>query len=332
MQVAISRSCRSPTAQRFAAQSNSIKKSYATIIWNKVPFKIYLSRVLARAAHQVPNQLITSFERPARQVRLSAALNRQAQATETDYAAILEQMKILQNKASNRWTAALLLIISLVAFAGLGRQFMSWGTAVMIVSVLLIHELGHFFAMKLFRYRNTKMFFIPFFGAAVSGQHYNVPGWKKVIVSLMGPVPGIWLGIALGIAGIITDQRGLLNFSLMMLLLNGFNLIPLLPLDGGWVLHTVLFSHHSLLDIAFRVLAAACLLMLSIMTRERVWMFIAIGMGMGLPLAHKTAKIVQQLRKAGWRPLSADDQTISPPVAHDLISRVSRRLSQDVWQ
>ena len=35
--------------------------------------------------------------------------------------------------------------------------------------------------MRLFRYSNVKMFFIPLLGAAVSGRHYNVPGWKKVV-------------------------------------------------------------------------------------------------------------------------------------------------------
>ena len=56
--------------------------------------------------------------------------------------------------------------------------------------------------MRIFHYRNLRMFFIPLFGAAVTGRNWNVPGWKKALVSLAGPLPGIALGIFLGVAGI----------------------------------------------------------------------------------------------------------------------------------
>jgi hypothetical protein len=45
--------------------------------------------------------------------------------------------------------------------------------------------------MRIFHYRDVRMFFIPFFGAAVSGRHYNIAGWKKAVVSMMGPVPAL---------------------------------------------------------------------------------------------------------------------------------------------
>jgi len=47
----------------------------------------------------------------------------------------------------------------------------------------------------------VRMFFIPLMGAAVSGQNYTAPAWKKVLVALAGPLPGIIVGIALGCAG-----------------------------------------------------------------------------------------------------------------------------------
>ena len=36
-----------------------------------------------------------------------------------------------------------------------------------LVGVLFVHELGHWVAMRVFGYRNLKMFFIPFFGAGL---------------------------------------------------------------------------------------------------------------------------------------------------------------------
>ena len=48
-----------------------------------------------------------------------------------------------------------------------------------LVGVILFHELGHFAGMKLFGYRDVKMFFIPFLGAAVSGRRDRWPGGRK---------------------------------------------------------------------------------------------------------------------------------------------------------
>src|SRR5262249_11968035 len=66
-----------------------------------------------------------------------------------------------------------------------------------LVAVLFIHELGHFAGMKLFRYRDVKMFFIPFFGAAVSGRKGRVAGWKEAVVLLLGPLPALLAGTVL---------------------------------------------------------------------------------------------------------------------------------------
>jgi len=38
-----------------------------------------------------------------------------------------------------------------------------------LIIVLLIHEMGHFLLMKLFKYDNVRMLFIPLMGAFVQG-------------------------------------------------------------------------------------------------------------------------------------------------------------------
>ena len=137
-----------------------------------------------------------------------------------------------------------LLILTSVAFVAVGMLIWPWQFVAMLVPVLLFHELGHWLAMKWFGYRNVRMFFIPFLGAAVQGSHHNIAGWKKVVVSMMGPVPGILLSPLLLWIGYSTDQPYLYTVAAVTLMLNAFNLLPVIPLDGGWVFHNVLFCRH----------------------------------------------------------------------------------------
>lgn len=65
---------------------------------------------------------------------------------------------------------AILLLVSLGLFAATGLLHASWMSVTVLVVVLLIHELGHWLGMKYYGYRNLQMFFIPFFGAAVTGK------------------------------------------------------------------------------------------------------------------------------------------------------------------
>jgi Zn-dependent protease len=157
---------------------------------------------------------------------------------------------------------ALLLIGTLVLFlvgaAASSGGAIALGRLTMIVGVLLFHELGHFVGMRAFGYRDVRMFFIPFFGAAVYGQRRGVARWKQAIVLLLGPVPGIAVGVVLAT---VNTQSGLLpEIASMLLIVNGLNLLPVEPLDGGRLFHLLFFSRNRYLEIVFLVLAAAALL------------------------------------------------------------------------
>jgi membrane-associated protease RseP (regulator of RpoE activity) len=172
------------------------------------------------------------------------------------------------------------------------------------------------------------MFFIPFLGAAVSGQNYNVPGWKKALVSLAGPVPGIVLALVLALVGFVLGNATMLKVAQVAAILNGLNLLPVLPLDGGWLLHAVLFSRHHLLDTAFRVLAGLALVGGSMATGDKVLLFFGIFMLAGVPVAYRQARIVTELRAANVPTASADAQTIPTVVADAILDRVKVAFPQ----
>ena len=150
----------------------------------------------------------------------------QAQASGLENAEVLAELQKLQEQKPS-WSATFpILILSLILFVIIGVARWNWQFTVLIIPVLLFHECGHWAAMRMFHYRNLRMFFIPLFGAAVTGHHWNVPGWKKALVSLAGPLPGIALGIFLGVAGIAWKMLLLSKAALLLIFINGFNLLP----------------------------------------------------------------------------------------------------------
>jgi Zn-dependent protease len=243
---------------------------------------------------------------------------------------VLEAIDRQQRKQTGWVSGSLILLVSLGVFVGLGVKAWSWGFVLLLLPVLLFHELGHFAAMKLFGYRNLRMFFIPFLGAAVSGRNYNVAGWKKVIVFLMGPVPGILAGSALGICAMLLHQDMLVKVSLIALLLNAFNLLPVLPLDGGWIAHTIVFSRHWLADVLFRAAAAGALLLVGVFSHDRWVIVIAVFMLLGLPVSIKVAQVVRDLRREGFMPASPDDQTIPPYAAEVIVAKLKSVMPANV--
>lgn len=232
------------------------------------------------------------------------------------FAAVYGEIQRLANRKAS-WTSGLLILLATAGiFLATGIQGIPWRPLLLVVGVLFVHELGHFAAMSAFGYRNLRMFFIPFLGAAVTGQHYNVAGWKKAIVSLAGPVPGIVLGAL--IAVLAPSHWPTAYFAAIALIgINAFNLLPIMPLDGGQLMHAVLFSRHPALDVAFRALAAGLLLLSGLLG---MWILPVLGLLMllGLPLIYRVGKVVRRLRTRGFDATSPDGHTIPLETARQI--------------
>ncbi len=215
----------------------------------------------------------------------------------------------------------LILAISLLLFLAAGVRDAPTKILWILIGVLLFHELGHYLAMKWFGYRNVRMFFIPTLGAAVTGKHYNVSGWKKAVVALMGPIPGIVIGAGVGAAGIWWHRPLLIEIALLLVILNGFNLLPFLPLDGGWVLHSVLFCRHPLLDLAARALAVPVILGLALLGSRWIALF-GIVLLISLPASWRAARTAQRLRRKGVSAMSPDALSIPPSTARAILAEL----------
>jgi Zn-dependent protease len=250
----------------------------------------------------------------------------EAEAAGAEHAGVLAELEGLQSHRPGWRNAIIILVVSIVAFIAAGASWRNWEITLWLVPVLLLHEAGHWVAMKIFGYRNLRMFFIPLFGAAVTGQNWNVPGWKKALVSLAGPVPGIALGVGLACAGLVSGRAWLNTAALWLLLINGFNLVPVLPFDGGHVLHALLFCRNRWLDIAFRLIAIMALVLLSLAGLGRFFLFIGIIMAISLPVSLKLGKVTAALRGANLPPPLPNQDRIPLTTAQAIISAVKAEV------
>jgi Zn-dependent protease len=248
---------------------------------------------------------------------------------------VLAEIEKQQARKKSWGSNLLILVISLVIFFQLGLFESSLVDILIIIVVLLVHEAGHFIGMRQFGYRNVQMFFIPFFGAAVAGQSQNVSASKKAIVSLLGPVPGVLLGIILLFVYAFTRTPICLKFAMMLVIINSFNLLPFFPLDGGRVLHDVLFSRNRYIELFFKILAALALIGVGLLLEA--WLLAIFGLANLLTLAipFKLARIATDVRRslAAEATANAEPNSIDPgqgpPIVQFLAAQSTQPLSPE---
>jgi Zn-dependent protease len=135
--------------------------------------------------------------------------------------------------------------------------FFSWQFALSLIACLVFHEYGHIRAMQYFSMKTKGIYLIPFFGGlAVSDDKINTR-WQDVVISIMGPTFGLFLSIACLLLYWSTDIVFFAGLAVFNSLLNLFNLLPILPLDGGHILKSISFSINSKLGLIACMLAAA---------------------------------------------------------------------------
>jgi Zn-dependent protease len=121
------------------------------------------------------------------------------------------------------------MLVSIAAYA----LIFGWPFAVGFVLLLFVHEMGHVFQLRREGIEASAPMFIPFLGAVVAAKSMGDDAGAEARVGLAGPVLGsIASLIPLGIYFATGDDfwRALAYVGFF---LNLFNLLPVLPLDGG---------------------------------------------------------------------------------------------------
>jgi len=233
--------------------------------------------------------------------------------------------------APKRWSKSTVLVLSFVAFVAVSLPKTSIPDLAILVGVLVFHEAGHMLGMRLFGFSDLRMFFLPFLGAAVSGRKPGASAAERAIVSLLGPVPGLLLALPLAfVADLGSFPEGPLpwmaSLVLMLVVVNGFNLLPILPLDGGRLFQTLLFGRIPAVDVLFQVLAIGAIGWLAY-SGHRVFWVLAFLMFASLRIQAKIAFEAARLRRT--HSCSADPAALGDAELvdlHDGAQRATKHL------
>lgn len=122
------------------------------------------------------------------------------------------------------------LLVSVAGYA----VFWGWKFAAGFVVLLLVHELGHVLEAKRQGLATGGVYFIPFLGAVMLLKQQSKDAAQAAWLGLAGPILGSAAAAATWAAGVATGSDLLVALGFTGFLLNLFNLIPVMPLDGGW--------------------------------------------------------------------------------------------------
>jgi Zn-dependent protease len=128
-----------------------------------------------------------------------------------------------------------LLSTSATMLVSIGAYSLIWGWkfAVGFVVLLLVHEMGHVIQLRREGIKASAPMFIPFMGAFIASKSLGNNATAEARVGLAGPVLGSLGAAALLPIASATDSDLLRALAFTGFFLNLFNLLPVVPLDGG---------------------------------------------------------------------------------------------------
>jgi Zn-dependent protease len=127
------------------------------------------------------------------------------------------------------FTVAGSMALSIVAYSWL----FGWTFAVGFVLLILVHELGHVVVLRLRGIKAGAPVFIPFMGAFVSMKEAPKSVYDEALSGIAGPAFGGAASFALLWYADAHGSTFLKALAYTGFFLNLFNLLPILPLDGG---------------------------------------------------------------------------------------------------
>ncbi len=154
------------------------------------------------------------------------------------------------------WVSLALSVVAVGSFAA----WIGWLGALLLAGVLVVHEFGHWIAMRLTGQPAPRIMLIPFLGGVSVGNHPHKSQFDDAFCALMGPGisvlpclaflaaatvlgPPDMVAVWTGSHGELTSREAYAIVAIALTLaigaLNLLQLLPVLPLDGGQILRSM---------------------------------------------------------------------------------------------
>lgn len=120
-----------------------------------------------------------------------------------------------------------------------------WARYLIYMLALILHEMSHLVVARMLKYKMSNILFMPY-GISLDARGDYISPTHEVIIALAGPICNILLVMISVCIWWIEPTMYVytLDFVLVNLTLAIFNLLPILPLDGGRVMVSVFYKNQ----------------------------------------------------------------------------------------
>ncbi len=163
-------------------------------------------------------------------------------------------------------------LVSVAAYS----LFWGWQFAAGFVVLIFVHEMGHVIALRREGVKASTPMFIPFLGAAIFSRSLGDNALAEARVGLAGPLLGTLGAGVVAVAGALTGSDFLLALAYVGFFINLFNLLPVLPLDGGRAMAAMapwmwFVGFAALIPLAFVLHGSFILLLILLLGGRELW-------------------------------------------------------------
>ena len=227
----------------------------------------------------------------------SKALSSADYPVESDILAFKRLSTVHERHLPNLFARFMLIAVTwLVAYFVLGLTF-TYHSLLILLGAILLHELGHILAMIVFRFRDLQILCVPLFGWSKSTNNNSAAKWKQVMVYLMGPLPGIILGIALIVVNKNSQFPLIYESAVILLLLNYLHLLPYMSLDGGRIMRLIVMERFPMSKLLFPLANGALFAAGGYFLGEPVFWALAMMIVASIPFGMRQSAVLRALRK-----------------------------------
>lgn len=128
---------------------------------------------------------------------------------------------------------------SMIATVAIDAVRWGWAFAAGFVLLLFVHEMGHMLAIRAKGMKAGAPVFIPFVGAFIALKEMPHDAKSEAEIGIAGPVLGTLGAVGCLLLGVYAGQELFVRLAYIGFLINLFNLLPVLPLDGGRVMSAI---------------------------------------------------------------------------------------------